>query len=197
MIVLIGKTASGKDTILRKLVDEYGYHKLVTYTTRPMRKKEKQDIDYHFISEKDFLKKVDSGFFLEYRKYITDDGVWYYGSAVSDYKKADEKTIVILTPSGLDCLKILLNRNGIDINNITSLYIYANDNTIKERLKKRGDKLKESDRRISTDRRDFSNATNIVDRIFYNNKSNNIDDVTKSIHEYINNETTKGSRASE
>ena len=40
MIVIIGKTASGKDLIVKKLCNDYGYNKIVTYTTRPMRKGE-------------------------------------------------------------------------------------------------------------------------------------------------------------
>lgn len=39
MLILLGKTASGKDTVLNKLVREHGYKKIVTYTTRPKRKK--------------------------------------------------------------------------------------------------------------------------------------------------------------
>ena len=50
MLILIGKTASGKDTILNQLVKKHGYKKIVTYTSRPMRKGEKQDVTYHFIS---------------------------------------------------------------------------------------------------------------------------------------------------
>ncbi len=40
MIILLGKTASGKDTILNRLAENYSYKKLITYTTRPMRKGE-------------------------------------------------------------------------------------------------------------------------------------------------------------
>lgn len=42
MIVLFGKTCSGKDTIMKYLVEHYGYKKLVTYTTRPCAKVRRQ-----------------------------------------------------------------------------------------------------------------------------------------------------------
>ena len=44
MIIIIGKTASGKDTIVNKLISLYGLKKVITYTTRSQRKGEKQRI---------------------------------------------------------------------------------------------------------------------------------------------------------
>lgn len=184
MIILIGKTCSGKDTILNKLVKNYGYSKLITYTTRSKRKGEVQDKTYHFISEEEFLSKIDSEFFLEYRKYETADGIWYYGSAKEDYEKADDKTVVILTPSGFSALKLWTSRNNIKLD-INPLYIYANIQTIRDRLKKRGDKKEEADRRIKVDNVDFKNVVDIVDKIFYNNETNDLDEVVKKVHEYI------------
>ena len=51
IIVLVGKTASGKTTVANELCKHHGYKRIVTYTTRPMRKNEVQDVDYHFISD--------------------------------------------------------------------------------------------------------------------------------------------------
>lgn len=184
MIILIGKTCSGKDTILNKLVKNYGYSKLITYTTRSKRKGEVQDKTYHFISEEEFLSKIDSEFFLEYRKYETADGIWYYGSAKEDYEKADDKTVVILTPSGFSALKLWTSRNNIKLD-INPLYIYANIQTIRDRLKKRGDKKEEAERRIKADNADFDGVLEMTDRIFYNNERDNVDDVVEAIHDYI------------
>ena len=109
MIVLLGKTCSGKDTILNKLVKDYGYFKLTTYTTRPMRKGEIQDKTYHFVSEEEFLDKLNSEFFLEHKKYETAEGEWYYGSAKEDYENGDNNSVIILTPSGFEALKVYLS----------------------------------------------------------------------------------------
>ena len=51
MVILIGKSASGKDTVAKRLIKDYGYQKIVTWTTRPMRPGEKQDITYHYTSD--------------------------------------------------------------------------------------------------------------------------------------------------
>lgn len=52
-------------------------------------------------------------------------------------------------------------------------------------LKKRGDKKEEADRRIKADSVDFKNVVDIVDKIFYNNETNDLDEVVKKVHEYI------------
>lgn len=154
---------------------DYGFEKIVTYTTRPMRKNETQDVTYHFISEDDFKKKIEEKFFTEYKTYNTANGVWYYGSKLTD---SNEKSVVILTPSGYkDYIASEGNKNDV------SIYIYANNNTIRTRLKKRGDKKEEAERRILADNEDFKDTISIVDRIVYNNEGANIDDVVKKVYE--------------
>lgn len=184
MIVLLGKTASGKDTILNELVKKYNYRKMITYTTRPMRKGEIQDKTYHFISDEEFLKKKEEGFFLEYNEFNTAESVWRYGSAKEDYINADDNTIVILTPNGFKSLKLWAVRNDIDLD-IISIFVYANDETIRYRLKKRGDKKEEAERRLKTDKEDFKELPDIVGRIIYNNIRNNLKEVITTTHEYI------------
>ena len=105
MLIILGKTASGKDTIVNKLVKDYGYKKIITYTTRDTRQGVKQDITYHFVSEDEFRQKINKGFFAEYKTYNTEFGKWYYGSALEDLNNADDKTVIILTPQGYSDVK--------------------------------------------------------------------------------------------
>ena len=57
MIVLVGESASGKSSIERNLVDNYGYKKIITYTTRQPRPNEVDGVDY-FIAKK-ILRKFE------------------------------------------------------------------------------------------------------------------------------------------
>lgn len=174
-LIIIGKTCSGKDSIVKRLCKDYGFEKIVTYTTRPMRKNETQDVTYHFISEDDFKKKIEDGFFTEYKTYNATDGLWDYGSRLTD---CNEKCVIILTPAGYkDYLKSASDESHV------SIYIYANNNTIRTRLKKRGDKKEEAERRILADNEDFKDTMSIVDRIVYNNDGANIDDVVKKVYD--------------
>ena len=179
MIVIIGKTASGKDTILNTLIKQYNYQKIITYTTRSLRKGEIQDVTYHYISEEEFKQKIEDGFFAEWKIYHAIEGDVYYGSSVKSYENADDKSIIILTPDGYRDVK-----DSLDFNH-KSFYIYANNATIKKRLLERGDKKEEAERRLIHDNEDFKHVVNEVDNIIYNNEKDNIEDVVSKLLSYI------------
>lgn len=176
--ILLGRTSSGKDLIVSKLV-QFGYRYIVTYTSRPKRSDEKDGVSYNFVTKKEFERLTSSGFFAEWRSYDTIDGVWYYGSSVDSYD-TDEDRIIILNPDGFRQIKKILNTE-----NIKSIYVYSNIETIKNRLKKRGDKKEEAERRIEHDLIDFKGLENEVDKIVYNNEDDNINDVVSKILSYI------------
>ena len=48
--VLIGKSATGKDTLYRKLLEDarIDFRPIITYTTRPIRKGEQNGVEYFF-----------------------------------------------------------------------------------------------------------------------------------------------------
>ena len=179
MLTIMGKTSSGKDAVVNELISKHGFRKCITYTTRPMRDGEKQDITYHFITEDEFKQKIKEDFFAEYKSYNTEFGVWYYGVALEDIEKADNNTVIILTPDDYrDIIKKVKNRPK-------SIYIYANNSTIKERLINRGDDPKEAQRRLEHDNIDFKGVETEVDKIVYNNKGSNINDVVNKILKYL------------
>lgn len=180
MIILLGKTASGKDTILNELISEYGYKKIITYTTRPIREGEKQDVTYHFISEEEFVQKINEGFFLEYKSYGAIDGVWYYGSVKNDIENAADNSVIILTPA--EYRDFVKSDPPIPY---SAFYIYANNQVIKERLMKRGDKPEEAKRRLSQDIADFKNIEHEVEKIIYNNGDKNIVEVVNKLKSYL------------
>ena len=47
MLVFIGASASGKTEIVKILIRDYGFNKIITHTTRKKRKNEIDGIDYH------------------------------------------------------------------------------------------------------------------------------------------------------
>lgn len=173
MIILTGRSCSGKDTIATEL-EKSGFHRIITYTTRHMRSNEIKDIDYHFISVEEFLKKYIDGFFLEVRYYETEFGLWFYGSSIESYQNADDKTICILTPSGLQ----KLFENDIDY---TGFLIDVSDETIKDRQIKRGDNPEEAERRFNADKLDFNGINNLVDYVI-DNENRDVSDVAEDIN---------------
>lgn len=75
MLVLIGKSASGKTEIAQILVKKYGFHSVVTYTTRKPRAGEIPDVTYHYITVEDFKQKIKEGFFAEWKQYIVNNEI--------------------------------------------------------------------------------------------------------------------------
>lgn len=177
MFIIGGKTCSGKNKVASELIKR-GYRRCITYTTRPLREKEKQDVDYHFVTDEEFLRMESEGFFAETKTYSTTLGEWHYGSAIEDYKD-DDKLFIILTPDGVASIKSKLSLSP------KIIYLYANNKTIEERLKARGDNAKESKRRIVSDNADFKGFDLIADRIVYNNLVDNIKDVANKIETFL------------
>ncbi len=159
MLILVGKTASGKDSTLNELV-KMGYKPIVSYTTRPPRVNEVDGLTYHFISQEEFLKKKEDGFFAETTSYNVASGeTWYYGAAVEDL--TDDK-VAILNIEGIKAIK---NIPGIDS---VVFYLDVPDNIIKSRLINRQDNPQEAQRRLETDNRDFEEVDNIYDYKIFN-----------------------------
>lgn len=181
MLAIIGKSCSGKDSIVKKLISLHSFKRIVTYSSRPKRKGEKDGIDYHFITKEDFKQKIDEGFFAEWKSYVTVEGVWYYGTALEDLKNAEDNSVIILTPDGFREVKDKLG------DRVSSIYIYANNPTIKKRLESRGDDKDEAKRRLEHDNEDFKGIENEVDRIVYNNDGMDIDDVVNKVLEVSRN----------
>ena len=175
MVIILGKTCSGKDIIVNKLINQYDFKKVITSTTRPMRKGEKQDITYHFISEDDFKQKINDNFFAEWKTYKTEFGLWYYGTALEDLENANNNSVIILTPAGYRDIIKKISKKPI------SILIDADNTTLQKRLKKRGDNPKEAERRLIHDNEDFKGIENEVDYIIHNNEGTNINDVIKRI----------------
>ena len=160
IVVLVGKTASGKTTIANELCKHHGYKRIVTYTTRPMRENEVQDVDYHFISDEQFNEMIKNNEFTEYKRYNTAHGVWSYGSVVtSEQEFSDDCYVIILTPQGLRDLSKRMSR-------YIAFYLNVGFKSQLERLKKRGDEEQQIIKRLKNDAKDFENVVDIVDCSF-------------------------------
>lgn len=83
LICLMGKSASGKDTVFRKLLadEELGLRRVVPYTTRPIREGERDGVEYFFTDEETYLRLWEEGRILEDRTYHTLCGLWRYFTA--------------------------------------------------------------------------------------------------------------------
>lgn len=99
IVLLVGVSGAGKDTIKHHLLELGGYHRIISHTTRQPRSNggvmEQDGVDYHFISKEQALTMLRDKAFIEAKKY----GDNIYGTSVAEIQKAhDEGRIAISDP---------------------------------------------------------------------------------------------------
>ena len=79
---VMGKSSSGKDTVHKKLKEQYKEFRLIVpYTTRPIREGEKDGVEYYFVDPEQFRAMKEDGKVIESRSYNTKCGIWTYFTA--------------------------------------------------------------------------------------------------------------------
>lgn len=156
LIVLTGKTASGKDTLKDILLSKYpNLKKVITTTSRAPRTNEKDGIQYHFLlSRKEFQTRAENGDFIEYVEY----GGNFYGTQKKDLERyLNDDILWRIDPSRAGEIRDFLKRafpNEIStklIKNLIVIYITTSDEVVLERLKKRGLSEEEIQNRMTDD----------------------------------------------
>lgn len=135
IIVLIGKSGAGKDTLASDLCRNYEmFNMCISTTSRPIRVNEIQGIHYNFVSAEEFLEKIRNSEMLEYRSYETKlngiNDIWYYGTEKISVQNG---SVLVLDFPGLLNLKSALK----DVN-VISLYLDCSDEERKRRAQERG-----------------------------------------------------------
>ena len=101
LILLLGKSASGKDSIAKAILKEYAGRLtgVIPYTTRPIRIGEKEGVTYRYVSVETMEEMERQGRVLERRDYETVNGQWSYFTA-DDGQFAEDAgdTLLIGTP---------------------------------------------------------------------------------------------------
>ena len=105
LFIVSAASATGKDTIVSRVIkDRTGEAVLsVSMTTRKPREKEKDGVNYYFVSEDEFRQNISEGQMLEYAQY----GRFFYGTPMKPVMKwLDEGKIVFLIIEVLSLIHI-------------------------------------------------------------------------------------------
>lgn len=102
IIVLLGASATGKDTVAKHISEKYNIPMAISYTTRPMRSNETQGVEYYFISDDEMHEKFKNGEVIEHTSYYiqSEDVSYTYANVVEEFEKGDY-ILTILNPHGL------------------------------------------------------------------------------------------------
>ncbi len=108
LIVLSGPSGVGKDALLKKMEEQkYPFHYVVTVTSRPRRERERDGVDYHFISQQEFQQMIDDGELLEWANVYGN----YYGvprREISQALSKEKDVIVKVDVQGAKTIKQIL-----------------------------------------------------------------------------------------
>lgn len=142
VILVVGKSGSGKSSLIKKLCERTGLKELCSYTTRP--KRSESDNDHIFVDMEEYLRAKENG-------EIAIDGEIagnYYYSTIEQLYEADLYTI---NPEALDRLL------AMDLPNIRFVIVYIScpDKIREERAMKRGDDKHKFRVRSFSERQEF------------------------------------------
>lgn len=171
MIVLYGKSGTGKSTIEKILKEKYGLSKCVSYTTRKMREGEVNGVDYHFVNKERFDILLLNGDMLEYTMFDNN----YYGVAKSDIP---EYSCLVAEPHGVSQI---LNSKHIIKPYVVNLM--APDDELKQRMIDRGDSEGAIKKRITNDKSAFDPTKhNIVPNLLLGTKGRDPEELAEVIY---------------
>lgn len=156
---VMGKSATGKDTIYQKLLHENTLQlkRIIPYTTRPIREGEENGREYHFCKEEDVIKLEAEGKIVELRAYDTVYGIWKYFTVNDGNIQLDKENYLLI--GTLEAYIKIRDYFGED--KVIPIYIEVEDG---ERLLRAISREKEQDvpkyeemcRRFLADAKDFS-----------------------------------------
>ena len=155
---MMGKSASGKDTLYKEIRESCPELKTVTlYTTRPIRDGETDGVEYHFISKDTLDTYEKQGKVIESRTYHTIHGDWHYATLDDGQVELDRNSYIIL--GTLESFQKMKSYYGEE--NIIPVYIEVEDGerlkrALMRELSQEKPKYAEMCRRFLADSEDFS-----------------------------------------
>lgn len=171
---IMGRSSCGKDTIYKHLLQRGNVNldKVIIYTTRPMREKEAEGVQYFFCDEEKYNHLKDSGKIIEERTYNTVYGPWHYFTVDDGQIDLTKGSYLII--GTIEMYKSIRDYFGED--NVVPLMISVDDGIILQRALKRELKQEkpgydEMCRRYLADKADYSeeNLEKAGVRNFFNN----------------------------
>lgn len=130
IICIVGKTSSGKDSVVRILKEKYGIDMVVSYSTAPKRDDQIEGVHHYFISSEEMARILKEEKVIAYSK--TKRGTEYCATLKTLYKEPN--LTYIIDPAGIECLK----ENNIEF---ISIYVDCSNKEIVLRGSKRGDSI--------------------------------------------------------
>lgn len=182
IFILVGKTMSGKTTLIKNVVDKIDADFVISFTTRPKRENEINGIDYYFLSNDKAEDCILTGKTIAERAYIPHSSVgqnyWYYGLFLSDLIIGKNKKLIIADP-------LVIQEIKQNFKNVKVIYLDISKEEQEKRLKSRGEKLNDEQiRRMLDDDMKFKRSLTTWDYRLDATKS--LEDLQKELVSIVN-----------
>ncbi|MBQ8923923.1 MAG: guanylate kinase [Lachnospiraceae bacterium] len=175
LIVVSGFSGAGKGTVVKRLVEEYGYSLSISATTRAPREGEEDGREYYFKTVAEFRNLIDYNGFIEWAQYVDN----YYGTPrkfVENEMKEGRDVILEIEVQGAMNVKK-------QYPNALLIFVTAPDAaSLKERLAGRGT---ETDEVINKRMKRAAQESDDIDAYDYIVINDEIEECVKTVHSII------------
>ena len=185
---LLGKSATGKDTLYKEILKRRPKLRTVTmYTTRPIREGETDGVEYFFTDREELERQLASGKVIESRTYQTIAGPWtYYTVDDGQFDVADDESCLMI--GTLESYEKMCAY--FEVGKMVPVYIEVPDGIRLLRAVKREENQKKPNyrevcRRYLADEKDFSEENLEKAEITKHFLNKDLDQVTQEIASYI------------
>lgn len=187
----MGKSASGKDNIYRRLLEEesLNLHELVLYTTRPKRQEEVDGREYFFVNDQKFQELQAQGKIIESRSYHTIYGIWTYFTADEGQIQLEQYNYIGI--GTLESYEKMLEYFGTEV--MRPIYVEVEDGerltrALKREQREAKPKYDEMCRRFLADCEDFSEEKIAHAGITHRFENVDFENCVKKIQKYVKDE---------
>ena len=184
LFVLVGKSASGKSTILNDVLSKLDIPVLLSNTTRPPRDNEIDGVDYNFVDMHTFDTDYKNENILEYDVFRLDSlkQTWVYYTKKSDLLLPQTSQIKVVSPTGL--AQLMSNKELKD--NIVSIFIDCHDRLRQKRYLTRCISPDSMSDRFERDEKAFQHL--FTDYIILNDENTSIHEASNQLIDIIEKE---------
>ena len=188
---IMGKSAVGKDRIYSVLRrdKELNLKNILLYTTRAIRKGERDGVDYYFIDEEQIQMFQKEEQIIEMRSYQTVHGIWRYLTVNDGQFQLEQQSCIMI--GTLESYEKMKQYFGSSL--LVPIYVKVDDGIRLERALKRereqeNPKYSELCRRYLADEKDFSQEKLKASGISNFFENNNFEVCIAQIKQYIKTE---------
>lgn len=177
IFIISAPSGAGKTTLVKSLLQADPHlHSAITHTTRPKRADEADGVHYHFVTQAQFLKLKEQGFFVETAEIYGQ----YYGTskkAIENILTQGQDVIINLDWQGAHNLRAIFK------NQVVSIFVLPPSiNELRERMLRRGDQDDQDiESRLKAAETEISHAKEYNYRIHNDNFNTAMQDLTAII----------------